>query len=256
MSDDASTRFPFINLEKALARAQQLFDADRNGRPLPIVVIFELWGYSSKSSGGFQTIGALKYYGLLQDEGSNTDRRARLTDAARRYFLDERDQERAEMLAGFALNPALFRWLWTRDRWSDGIPADTVARSHLKIERGLNDQSARSILAIFKENIQFAGLKPRAVLLEPLDATHSDPVRSKGEQEPAEAPIISGVTEVPSPTVIGGPIEAIDARLVGDRVIISANVDLKGLRRLKKQIGLLEQMLTLKDDEDDEGIFS
>lgn len=124
-----------------------------------IPVAFEVWGYSAKSSGAFQTVGALKGYGLLDDEGSNEDRRVMLTERARRYFLDERDDVRTNMLEGFALAPPLFRALWEADGWSKGVPADTVARSHLKLERGLNDQSARSLLSIFKENIQFAGLK-------------------------------------------------------------------------------------------------
>ena len=32
-------------------------------------------------------------------------------------------------------------------------------RSHLKLERNLNDQSARSLLSILKDNILFVGLK-------------------------------------------------------------------------------------------------
>jgi hypothetical protein len=159
MADDVSTRFPFVTLEKALVRAEALFQADKSAKPMLIPTAFELWGYSPKSSGAFQTVGALKGYGLIDDEGANADRRIRLTDRARRYFLDERDEIRAGMLASFALSPPLFRALWDNDGWSSGIPADTVARSHLKLERNLNDQSARSLLSIFKENIQFAGLK-------------------------------------------------------------------------------------------------
>ncbi len=169
MSEDVSTRFPFISLEKALARTEQLFSADKAGRPMLIPVAFEVWNYSPKSSGAFQTVAALKQYGLLDDEGANDERRVRVSDAARRFFLDERDEVRAGKLASFALAPPLFRTLWETDGWSAGIPADTVARSHLKLERNLNDQSARSLLSILKDNIQFAGLKsgfPRASSVE------------------------------------------------------------------------------------------
>ncbi|KRE20751.1 hypothetical protein ASE66_07900 [Bosea sp. Root483D1] len=159
MADDVSTRFPFINLEKALSRAELLFHADKAGKPMLVPVAFEVWGYSPKSSGGFQTVGALKGYGLLDDEGANAERRVKLSAAARRYFLDERDDVRAAMLSTFALAPSLFRALWETDGWSAGIPADTVARSHLKLERHLNDQSARALLSILKDNIQFTGLK-------------------------------------------------------------------------------------------------
>ncbi|RWG11400.1 MAG: hypothetical protein EOQ55_28560 [Mesorhizobium sp.] len=255
--DDASTRFPFISLEKALSKAQQLFEGDRTGKPMPVVTAFELWGYSAKSSGGFQTTGALKYYGLLEDEGSNADRKLKLTNAARRYFLDERDETRAAMLADFALNPPLFRWLWTKDGWSEGIPADTVARSHLKIERNLNDQSARSLLAIFKENVQFAGLKPSANQDTPLESPPQTEPTPKAQVETERSPMTS--TASPMETLYsqvlatsGAPEgAAIDARIVGGRVIINANVDLKGLRKLKRQIAMFEQMLSMDDEDDD-----
>lgn len=261
-ADDASTRFPFISLEKALAKAQLLFDGDRSGKAMPVPTAFELWGYSPKSSGGFQTTGALKYYGLLEDEGANADRKVKLTAAARRYFLDERDEPRAALIADFALTPPLFRVLWTKDGWSEGIPADTVARSHLKIERNLNDQSSRSLLTIFKENIQFAGLKPSVIQDHPLESpAHAEP-DTKASPEPERGKAMNTATsqsavEMPRafanvPTAPQESGAAIDARIVGGRVIINADVDLKGLRKLRRQISMFEQMLSM-DDEDDEG---
>ncbi|MFK0692928.1 hypothetical protein ACFX5Q_33030 [Mesorhizobium sp. IMUNJ 23033] len=259
MADDASTRFPFISLEKALAKAQQLFDGDRTGKPMPVVTAFELWGYSPKSSGGFQTTGALKQYGLLEDEGSNADRKLKLTGAARRYFLDERDEIRAGMIADFALHPPLFRWLWKKDRWSEGIPADTVARSHLKVERNLNDQSARSLLTIFKENVQFAGLKPSANQDTPLESpaqtepAHKAPVETEPSQmtSTAASPMETLYSQAMPAASVAREGAAIDARIVGDRVIINANVDLKGLRKLRRQIAMFEQMLSMDDEDDD-----
>jgi len=215
MADDVSTRFPFISLEKALGRAEQLYDADKSGKAMLTPVAFEVWGYSLKSSGAFQTVGALKGYGLLTDEGSNDERRVQLSARARRYFLDERDEVRAGMLAEFALTPPLFRALWENDGWSSGIPADTVARSHLKLERGLNDQSARSLLSIYKENIQFAGLKtgeqrnapveneqPPAPIIRPMAATGFAPQPgSQAHPQPVAQPVKPIVFDMESVTV-------------------------------------------------------
>ncbi|MBY5772993.1 hypothetical protein HFN63_23260 [Rhizobium leguminosarum] len=158
MVSESTTRFPFISLEKALGRARELYDGDRGGRWMPITTAFELWNYSPKSSGGFQTISALKSYGLIDDDGANADRKVKLSGNAKHYFLDERDEERKKRLADFALTPTLFRSLWEKSGWNVGLPADPVSRSHLKIERGLNDQSARALLSILKENVQYAGL--------------------------------------------------------------------------------------------------
>lgn len=146
------TRFPFINLEKAMKRAQQLFAADQKGREMSTAALFGVWDYSEKSSGGYQTIAALKGYGLLQSTGT----KMRLSDSALRYFRDEREDERKKLLRQFALSPKLIRGLWKE--WHATPPADTVARSHLKAERGLSEQGSRTLLAIYKENLAFSEL--------------------------------------------------------------------------------------------------
>lgn len=46
------------------------------------------------------------------------------------------------------------------------------------------------------------------------------------------------------------PSNVPDVRMVGDRLIISADVDLKGLRKLRKQLRMFESMLTMDDDEE------
>jgi hypothetical protein len=154
---NVGTRFPFINLAKAVGRAQQLFNADQRGREMGVAAAFAVWGYSEKSSGGFQTVAALKMYGLLKDADGGDARKVGLTDAALRYFRDEREDEKKKALAAFALAPKLIAALW--NQWHGSPPADAVARSHLKADRGLNDQGARSLLAIYKENLAFAELK-------------------------------------------------------------------------------------------------
>jgi hypothetical protein len=268
-NDEPSTRFPFINLEKALARAHTMFQGNRAGTWMAVQTAFELWGYSPKSSGAFQTVGALKGYGLIDDEGANDDRRIRLTDSARKYFLDERDDVRAGALATFALNPPLFRTLWFKDQWSAGLPADTVARSHLKIERKLNDQSARALLGIFKENMTFAGLKtgesdPRAeavaaymdsVALQPSTESTLSPDRQPLQRR--EIPWVDlprGRTlssEQLQPPDTPSTENLIDVRIVGERLLVSANVDLRGLRKLRKRLTMVEAMLLEGDDDED-----
>jgi hypothetical protein len=152
-----TTRFPFINLAKSVERAKLLFEADERGREMSIAAAFELWGYSGKSSGGFQTVAALKSYGLLKEADGGDSRKLGLSDYALRYFRDERIEEKLKLLKVFAIKPKLISALWKE--WGAAPPADTIARSQLKTEVGLNDQSARSLLAIYKENVAYAVLK-------------------------------------------------------------------------------------------------
>ena len=80
----AGTRFPFINLRKSVERAKLLFDADERGRDVSITAAFEVWGYSEKSSGGFQTVAALISYGLLKQDTEGETRKLRFQ---RRRFV-------------------------------------------------------------------------------------------------------------------------------------------------------------------------
>src|SRR6202158_3127525 len=104
-------------------------------------------------------------YGFLRDSGMGDTRKVALSDAALRYFRDERDDEKKKLAREFALKPKLIAALW-KD-WHATPPADAIARSHLKTERGLNDQASRSLLAIYKDNLAFAELKGGANIGEP-----------------------------------------------------------------------------------------
>lgn len=153
---DPGTRFPFVNLEKAVGRAKQLYEADMTGRPMLVTAAFEVWEYSEKSSGGFQTIAALKSYGLLDKSDAGESRKIGLSSDALKYFKDEREDERAKLIKGFALRPPLLHALW--NDWGAAPPADMIARSTLKVDRGLNEQSARTLLTIYKDNLSYCEL--------------------------------------------------------------------------------------------------
>ncbi len=154
---EEAQRFPFVNLEKAMERAKQLYEGDQRGGDMAVPTAFDVWDYSVKSSGGNQTISALKSYGLISDSGASEGRRVRLTKEALQYFRDERESERERLLRIFATSPPLLTVLF-KD-WGATPPSDTVARSHLKVDRGLAEQSARSLLNIYKDNLAFAKFK-------------------------------------------------------------------------------------------------
>src|SRR5688572_16075116 len=83
-----SPAYPFVGLGKAVERAKALYAAEkRHAAPLNAVVTH--WGYGGKSSGGLQTVSALKQFGFLVDTGSGDDRKVQLTDLAFKILLDE-----------------------------------------------------------------------------------------------------------------------------------------------------------------------
>ena len=246
---NAGTRFPFINLEKAVARAQQLFDADQRGREMAIAGAFSVWGYSEKSSGGFQTIAALLMYGLLKDSDGGDSRKVGLTDEALRYFRDEREEERKKLAKDFALNPKLISALW-KD-WHAEPPADTIARSHLKAGRGLSDQSARSLLAIYKENLAFAEIKSTD---KPSETGQVEPEGGQG-QDDGQKPPIRPLPKARDTRVMEGERELTTGLLSKDasfRLIVSGSIGVKEIERLIRKLQLDKEILAEPSEETSE----
>ncbi|HTS40949.1 MAG TPA: hypothetical protein VMH84_10475 [Xanthobacteraceae bacterium] len=234
----ASIQFPFINLEKAIGRAQELYAADERGNEMSVSTAFAVWKYSEKSSGGFQTVSALKMYGLLEEGGSG---KVKLTNHALDFFRDEREDRKAQRLQDFATNPPLLRELF--NTWGSHVPSDTVARSHLKIERGLNEQSARAVLGIYKENIAFANVKGDGRISELAAGMGPEQGAFERGNSMQIEPRRSG-----SPTPNTEPVTQLPVRVVmnGNRLDIQASVDLDGLKKLRTMLdkyqGILEMM--------------
>lgn len=172
-------RYPFIPLRKAIDRARDLWGAIGDHAAISSDVV-KVWGYSEKASGGIQTIAALRYYGLIASLASGHVRKLKFSDRGRNYFLDERPEKHAEAHKFFALQPKAMSALW--ENWKAAPPAEPIARSALKVDYGYSENNARELLAIYLDNIQFAGL------------ANSDKIPANGEaygdaveEEPVEA---------------------------------------------------------------------
>lgn len=165
---ERSPTFPFISLAQALSRAKQLYDAEKRAAvPLPIVA--KHWKYSEASSGLAQTIGALKGYGLLSDEGIGPARRLRITDAALRILLDAREdsKERIAYLRKAALAPAVAAEIYTRH--PDGLPSEAVLSHELIFDLGFNEETAKKAARIILENESLTKYSESALESRPSD---------------------------------------------------------------------------------------
>jgi hypothetical protein len=277
----ANVQFPFINLEKAIGRAKQLYDADQRGNEMSVSTAFAVWQYSEKSSGGFQTISALKMYELLEESGPG---KVKLTKHATDFFRDEREEHRAQRLQDFATNPPLLMTLF--NHWGSHLPSDTVARSYLKLDCGLNEQSSRAVLGIYKENIAFANVKgdgkigeikePKVDAKEPPKVGDFVQWTSGGVDQFRQPRKVLGVSDgyvwvhgsntgmpmaeitvvdPPAPKIAAvskgetereaGEQPDISVLQVGKRLQITADVDAAGLAKLKQVLDQYEQILKL-----------
>ena len=218
-SQHRSPNYPFISLPKAVERARALYQADAR-HTVRFEVAAKHWGYAAKSSGAKQTVGALRYFGLISLETQGATRAIKLTDRALRILLDKRDGERRKALQEAALSPKLYADLWSI--WGATTPSDDNAISHLTFELAFNPISAPAALAAYKETMSFAGLTASAMVS---DDEEDKPAIDEQEQEDmddhATEPIQTGqkrsaaVTQLP---VLRGESEHFRLMLAGGRV--------------------------------------
>lgn len=191
-SRDRSPQFPFIPLGKAVERAREL-EIHYKRSPGRIVNVLPIWGFSPKSSGGLQTIAALKSFGLLDDEGSGSDRKVRLTDLAYRILKDERPGKREEAIREAALKPKQFAEHWAT--WGAARPPDLECISELQLDKGYTDDAAARFLKVYDDTVAYAQLSAPDNISDKQDDSSGNPapVGSQGstfresEKPPATA---------------------------------------------------------------------
>lgn len=150
-----SPQFPFINLEKCVARARELEAAygQSAGRSANIV---KVWGYAEKSSGGSQTMAALSAFGLLDDEGNGDGRKLKLSSLALTILKDKRPGKAVEALKIAALRPKAINELWKE--WGISRPPTHECISSLHLDKKYKEDAAERVLKIYDDTISYANL--------------------------------------------------------------------------------------------------
>lgn len=152
---DRSPNFPAIGLGRALERAEQLLTTARRYE-VRLADAATAWGLGSKSSATLQTAAALIAYGLAEDSGSGEARKLKVSDLAWRILEDRRPGAREQGLVEAAMKPKLIAEFVAR--WLDhGRPADPIATSELKFDRGFTEEAAARFIRVYDETIQFLG---------------------------------------------------------------------------------------------------
>lgn len=183
---------PFISLKRAVQRAEEFFRGFKR-HPARVPDVVKHWGYEAKSSGGSQTIAALKQFGLLDDIGLGEARKLRLSELAMKILEDERPGAKEKALAEAALRPRLigeYFGIWGRDR-----PTDQHCISELKFEKNFTDDAARRFLMVYDETIPYARVAESDKLIEteedvplPVPQVESDTMKPSVTPSSAMAP--------------------------------------------------------------------
>src|SRR5438132_6333856 len=228
-----SPAYPFVPLERALARASDLWR--RVGRAdVDVHSAKHHWGYGPKSSGGIQTEAALKQFGLLEANGRGDDRRLKLSELAVRLLGDPGidASERRKLIKQAVLTPRIHRELW--DRWGAALPVQDVRR-HLIKERnpGFNEKGANDLIDEYRKTISYMELHssepaaPQPPRQNPEvskpEATAGGPPRSPDDERASPARTTPAMKE-----------NEINVLFVGNYLRVSALVDRTGLKKLMK----------------------
>ncbi len=184
---ERSPNYPGIDIGEALSRARQLYDQERR-YAAPLKTILAHWGYKESSGPGFTTLAALKRFGLLIDEGTGQNRKARLSDDALAILLDQREdsQERQRLIKEAALTPPIHKELW--GKYGTTLPSDATLRFELQHDKGFSEGGATEFIRQYRKTLQYAGL------------TEHDKLSGEDEDKP---PVEEGMTVTPPADIQG-----------------------------------------------------
>lgn len=230
---DRSPPFPFIPLDKAVERAME-FANEFKKHPARVSNAVAAWHFGPKSSGGIQTIAALKAFGLLDDIGGGDDRKVQLTELAWRIILARQEEIRQKALAEAALKPRPIAEHWAI--WGADRPADAGCLDDLMFEKSFTEEAAKRFLKVYDATIGYAKL------------AGSDKVSLGGQDvldQPAEPVPTIGVYERPAPppqpraSLMPGEREVFAHEIGADRrvrLIVSGHVDMDLLDALEAYV--------------------
>lgn len=152
---DRSPSFPFISLGEALKRLQA-FEQTFGRHPAPASKAGLAWGMKDASSQAFQTLAALKAFGLVEYEGSGKTLTASLTDDARTYMRAQQEHIKSDVIRRLATKPKQIQKFWAI--WGERRPPDPVCLDQLILNHAFTDSAANNFLKVYDDTIAFSGL--------------------------------------------------------------------------------------------------
>ncbi len=241
--------YPYLSLSKAIDRADQIRAAGVARSALPPAGFYKIWGYKGETGPSRQVMAALNHYDLVNYIGRGTDRKVKLSELALKIVLDKvpNSPARAAAIKEAALKPPIFAKLL--EAFPFGIGTDAGIETYLTLTCGYTEAAATNVLSTFKDTLEFAGLnKPDNLPDETTEILEVEPLEPNFEPNrvpPVTIPPLITGTAMPMATAEND----IKVLLDGNRIRVSAFVDLKGLKRLKKILDANAALL----EGDDEG---
>lgn len=151
---DRSPGYPIVSLEMALQRLAE-FEAHFKRSGARAEKVGDAWGIAAKPYAG-RIVAALRYYGLLDYQGSGTDRQVIVSDEGRKYLRAQQEDTKREVIREAALRPKAIAKFWSK--WGVDHPADAARLDDLILDNGFSEAGARQFLKVYDATISYAKL--------------------------------------------------------------------------------------------------
>lgn len=198
VSRHRSPPYPSRSLPEALQYARQLYEAQKKNL-VHLDAAIQSLGYNPKSSGGARAIAASMAFGLLDDEGTGSTRKVKVSDFGfKLIMLGEADPDRLALLREAARKPSIYSDMLSE--WPDGLPSDEAIKKYLILERNFNPASVPPLIADFRATLAAAKLND-----ESGSSSQQDETGEKGKTSSASGTIsfkanVSGVSSTQEDT--------------------------------------------------------
>jgi hypothetical protein len=151
---DRSPAYPIVPLEIALERLVE-FDAHFKRMAARPEKVGEAWGIKAKAHAD-RTAAALRYFGLLEYQGTGKARSVVVSDEGRKYLRAQQEETKREVVKTAALRPKQIAKFW--NDWRAERPADAACLDGLVLKNGFSEAGARDFLKVYDATISFAKL--------------------------------------------------------------------------------------------------
>lgn len=148
-----SPNYPAIDLEEAIAKVRLLYKAESQHEASVGTVVRD-WNYKTLNGPAALALGALKRFGLTNDEGLGTARRIRVSDLALDILENPDEEAKIRAIHTAALSPPIHQLMW--DKFGAQLPSDVNLKWYLTKERGFTDTGAKEFISKYKNTIAYA----------------------------------------------------------------------------------------------------
>jgi hypothetical protein len=247
-------RFPALSLQQALEKARALYRIAAN-HEVPLSTASKEWGYSDKSSGGITTVAALRSFGLVEDVAGGGTRKIKLAPIALQVIRDPREisPDRDALVKQIALHPPLHSKVATK--YNGLPPSEEALRAYLQLDLGMAERSAAEFVREYTATLTFAKVSGIATIQELDESAIQNEEDNAVENlaSPSESQIASASRlhraageDTGATSLATKGLNEFKVDTTGGTIRITAHVDSKGWKRLKK---VIEAALSEEEEE-------